>query len=199
MKIIQHRVNSVELLSKVPKELGVEIDLRSGPEGLHLSHDPFDRGESLSNFLDKFEHDLLIVNVKEDGLEEECSRLLDSRGVSQYLFLDQAMPTIIRRGLQGFRDSFCRVSEFELIEGARALTPFCHWVWLDSFLGVDFVRNALDDLKRMGLNVCLVSPELHGLDREGVARDLLGELATISLTPDAVCTKFPNLWRGLGS
>ena len=199
MKIIQHRVNSVELLSKVPKELGVEIDLRSGPNGLHLSHDPFHRGESLSNFLDIFEHNLLIVNVKEDGLEEECIRLLDSRGVSKYLFLDQPMPTIIRRGLQGSRDSFCRVSEFELIEGAGALSAFCHWVWLDSFLGVDFVGNALVDLKKMGLNVCLVSPELHGFDREGAARDLLGELAKVSLTPDAVCTKFPSLWSGLGS
>ena len=41
MEFIAHRVNTIEELRKVPKEYGVELDLRDFGERLILQHDPF--------------------------------------------------------------------------------------------------------------------------------------------------------------
>ena len=49
MIIIKHRVNLIKELKRTDKNLGVEIDLRSGPLGIYLHHDPFKRGELFRN------------------------------------------------------------------------------------------------------------------------------------------------------
>ena len=70
MIIIKHRVNTIESLKKTSKEFGVEIDLRSNNKEIYLNHDPFKKGEKLSNWLKYFKHKLIVLNVKEEGLEK---------------------------------------------------------------------------------------------------------------------------------
>jgi hypothetical protein len=41
MEYIAHRINTIEELKQIPKEYGVELDLRDFRDGLILQHDPF--------------------------------------------------------------------------------------------------------------------------------------------------------------
>jgi len=198
MILIRHRVSDLESLVDTPNTLGVEIDIRSNENTLYLSHDPYVRGcVSLEQFLEIYDHAFLVLNVKEDGLEDQCLELLSRHNISSYFFLDQPAPTLIRRGLQGNRDGACRYSEYEGIETVSLLSGFCDWVWLDHFHESRVDHSAIASLRALGLKICMVSPELHLEERVKEVRRLVNNLRLSGLMPDAVCTKFPDLWVGL--
>ena len=69
MIIVKHRVNTINEIKKINKEFGVEIDLRSNKSRIYLHHDPFKKGEDFSKWLKFYNHKLLVLNVKEEGLE----------------------------------------------------------------------------------------------------------------------------------
>jgi hypothetical protein len=194
MIIIQHRVNQIDLLQRTPKHLGVEVDVRSNQEELYLAHDPFAEGPSLTEFLDQFDHSFIVLNVKEEGLEDRCVELLRSKGIGNYFFLDQSMPFLIRRGLVGRTDGACRLSEYESLDTVTNLSPFCNWVWVDSFSSGGVSFETLTHLRSLGLKICLVSPELHGAHRQGEILSLVSLTQQLKFQIDAVCTKFPEKW-----
>ena len=70
MIIIKHRVNSSKELKQLDKNFGVEIDLRSNDKDVYLHHDPFKR-ESYLKMDKNFNHKLIVLNVKEEGLEKK--------------------------------------------------------------------------------------------------------------------------------
>lgn len=194
MIIIQHRVNQIDLLQQTPKHLGVEIDIRSNYMDLYLSHDPFIQGPSLADFLDHFEHSFIVLNVKEEGLEDRCVEIMRKKGVANYFFLDQSMPLLIKRGLNGERDGACRLSEYESLDTVTNLSLFCNWVWVDSFTPGSVSIETLKTLKALGLKICLVSPELHGVHRQKEIQSLVSFYQELNFQIDAVCTKFPENW-----
>ena len=73
MEVIIHRINNSSKLLTIPKKYGVEIDVRDYKKELILSHDPFKKGELLKNFLKKYNHGTLIVNVKSEFIETKIS------------------------------------------------------------------------------------------------------------------------------
>ena len=68
MLIIHHRRNTVKLIKETPKEFGIEIDIRSDKNELIVHHDPYTNGIQLKELLKYYNHKLLILNVKEEGL-----------------------------------------------------------------------------------------------------------------------------------
>ena len=66
---IQHRVNSLKKLKNIDQNFGIEIDVRSIKKKLILNHEPFKKAVLLNTFLKKFNHEFLILNVKEEGIE----------------------------------------------------------------------------------------------------------------------------------
>jgi len=192
MLIIEHRKNSSAELVAVPTSNGVEIDVRSNQEGLYLSHDPYDAGESLHSWLKSYRHELIVVNVKEEGLENSCLSLLEDAGVSNFFFLDQSTPFLVKRGLAGARNGACRTSDYEQLNANTV--RLCDWVWVDSFFPRTVEDLQIAKLQAQGLKVCLVSPELHGTERVKEARALSRELLSRGELPDAVCTKDPMMW-----
>ena len=197
MIIVRHRINKAEMLRDCELGQGIEIDIRSDSGGLYLSHDPFFPGERFLDFLENYQHQLLIVNVKEDGLEEAVTRELALRQIKNYFFLDQADPTIIRRGKIGLRDSAIRFSEYETLETVRTMAQFASWVWIDSFSKRELEPDMMSELNGLGLKTCLVSPELHDLAREPEADDLVEQCVRLGIRFDAVCTKYPEKWEVL--
>ena len=197
MIIIQHRVNEITKLLQTPKNLGVEVDIRSDRKQLYLAHDPFVAGIPFSEYLDHFDHAFIVLNVKEEGLEQGCLDHLNERGIKNYFFLDQSMPFLIRRGIQGARDGACRVSEYESLATVENLSEMCEWVWVDSFHTDQSAVAMLSRIKNLGLRICLVSPELHGTHREGETAQVVDEIKNTNSTIDAVCTKFPEIWSTL--
>ena len=68
MITIIHRINDSASLSKVPKEFGVEVDIRNEGERLILNHEPYGKGELFSDYCKNFEHAFMIANVKTEGI-----------------------------------------------------------------------------------------------------------------------------------
>lgn len=194
MIIVRHRITTREALEAVPPAHGVEIDLRSTGGQLCLEHDPFVSGEPFTEWLGSYRHRLLIVNVKEEGLEERALALLAGRGIEEFFFLDQSFPFLVRTVRAGEQRTAVRVSEYESVETALALAGLAGWIWVDCFsrLALDGAQAAA--LRGAGYRLCFVSPELQGRTAESETRFMRQTLASRGIEPDAVCTKRPQLW-----
>lgn len=192
MEIIAHRRNTAALLAETPEQYGVEIDLRSWADRLIVQHDPFTDGEDFEGWLAGYRHGTLILNVKEEGLEDRLLGLLAAAGIERFFFLDQSFPFLIRTARTGERRCAVRVSEFETIGTALALASLIDWVWVDCFTRFPLSAAEASRLTDAGLKLCLVSPELQG--RPGEVPELRAELASLGVEAAAVCTKAPDLW-----
>lgn len=92
MIIIKHRVNNLESLKKTPDKYGVEIDLRSENKKIFLSHDPFTKGPLFKNWLKNFNHKIIVLNVKEEGLEVKILDLLKKKKLIISFFMIRHFP-----------------------------------------------------------------------------------------------------------
>ena len=196
MKIISHRRNTIsDLLSTDPK-YGIEVDVRSHGDKLIIHHDPCVVGESFNDWIDVYRHGTLILNVKEEGLESRLIDLMQSKGITDYFFLDQSFPFLVKWSKAGEHRSAVRVSEFESIETALTLAGKVDWVWIDCFTHFPLGEQDARRLKDAGFKLCLVSPELQGRDANIEIPQLTSLIKTRGIEADAVCTKHPDLWEG---
>jgi hypothetical protein len=194
MVIIAHRRNTIEELLQTPETYGVEIDLRTFNNKLILQHDPFKSGELLEAWLPHYKHQLLILNVKEEGLEDVLISLMDKYGIRNYFFLDQSFPFLVKYSRAGYSVCSVRVSEFENVSTALSLKGSVDWVWVDYFTKFPLSKHEAEALLIGGFKLCLVSPELQGFNPESEIPKLIGTLESLSIRIDAVCTKRPDLW-----
>jgi hypothetical protein len=194
MEIIAHRRNTSDLLASTPTSQGVEVDIRTEGGRLIIHHDPFATGEDFERWIEGYRHGLLILNVKEEGLEDALLALMAKAGIARFFFLDQSFPFLIRTARTGERRCAVRVSEYESVDTALALAGKVDWVWLDCF------TDALPDpgisrvLQEAGFKICLVSPELQGRRGEDEIPRIRAHAASNYIEFDAVCTKAPALW-----
>lgn len=158
MIIVAHRINTIKELKQVPKELGVEIDVRASGKKLILNHEPHQSGEELDKYLQKFNHRFIIFNIKEAGIEEEVIALAKKYGITDYFLLDVEYPFIFRatRNL-GFRNIAVRFSEAEPLEFALAHKKMVDWIWVDTNTRLPLTPAVAKKLKP--LKVVLVSPD----------------------------------------
>ncbi len=194
MQLIRHRINTIDELKTVDSSHGVEIDIRSHGNELILHHDPFVDGQPMLEWLTYFNHGTLILNVKEEGLEEQIIRLMASKGIEDYFFLDQSFPFLIRTSNSGVRRSAVRVSDFEGLAAARALAGSIDWAWIDFFTDFPLSRDNNEELVKLGYKLCIVSPELHGKSAQTEIPSLRRRLTQLKIAPAAICTKHPALW-----
>ena len=193
--IIKHRINAIRDLLNTPQQFGVEIDLRSNNGDIILSHDPFnDASCKFEEWLNYYNHAFLILNVKEEGLEQYIQQILNIRKIEDFFFLDQSFPFLIRTTGNGELRSAVRYSEYESIETVKNLTHRVEWVWVDFFNNFPLSSDDFDDLRSRGFKVCVVSPELQGFPTQEVSA-LLEKLNKWTNCIDAVCTKRPDIWR----
>ena len=93
---ICHRINKLEELYKIDSNFGVELDIRDDHKTgkLILAHDPYVNGEKFENYLQKYNHNTLILNIKSECVELECLKLLEKYNINNYFFLDSSFPMI---------------------------------------------------------------------------------------------------------
>ena len=194
MDIIHHRCNSIDKLISVNTDLGVEVDVRSFGERLILNHDPYKDSQSFDDWLSNFKHKILILNVKEEGLEERILKLMIKHSIENFFFLDQSFPFLMKTILRGESRTSIRISEYESIETALKLSGKVNWIWIDFFNCLPIDYESYFKLKEGGFKLCLVSPELQGHPISKIY-DLKKELNLKKIILDAVCTKKPNLWK----
>jgi hypothetical protein len=195
MIIVAHRRNTQAELQSTPTQYGVEVDIRTQGDRLIVAHDPFIQGEDLRDWIRAYRHALLILNVKEEGLESALLELMRERGIAQFFFLDQSFPFLVRTARQGEKRCAVRVSEFESVDTALALAGLVDWVWVDCFTRFPLSAGDAARLRAAGMKLCLVSPELQGRHDPQELADLRHRLRTMDANIAAVCTKYPDRWQ----
>lgn len=195
MRLISHRRNSLSELLSTDVKYGVEVDIRSEGGQLITHHDPCVSGESFEEWINAYRHGTLILNVKEEGLEQRLITLMQSKGVTDFFFLDQSFPFLIKWSKAGEHRCAVRVSEFESIETALTLAGAVDWVWVDCFSRFPLSEQDAWRLKDAGFKLCLVSPELQGRDANVEILKLASLLKERGILADAVCTKRPEIWE----
>ncbi len=195
MNFISHRRNTIEELKATPSEYGVEVDIRSDNGRLVIHHDPFASGDNFEEWIKHYQHGTLILNVKEEGLEARLIDLMKQHEITDYFFLDQSFPFLIKWSKLGERHCAVRVSEFESIETALTLAGKIDWVWVDYFTKFPLSGEEAKRLQDAGFKLCLVSPELQGRPAETTIPELVKQLAERHINADAICTKKPEIWK----
>ena len=167
MKFIAHRINTILELENLPKEYGVEIDLRDALDGtIYIAHDPFTAGENFEAYLRYYQHGMMILNVKSERIEFKVLELIKKYGIEKYFFLDSSFPMIHTLAKSGERKIALRYSEFEGLDTLLMMQGRVDWVWVDCFTELPIDHELFLQLKKMGYKLCLVSPELQGRDAD---------------------------------
>jgi hypothetical protein len=195
MNIIAHRRNTISDLIATSLHYGVEVDIRSCGEQIIIHHDPFVPGENFVDWLAAYQHGTLILNVKEEGLESRLIELMERFTITDFFFLDQSFPFLVKWSLKGERRCAVRVSEYESVATALSLAGKVNWVWVDCFTRFPLSTLDASRLKEAGFRLCAVSPELQGRSPADEIPALQGVLNQRNIQIDAVCTKFPAMWE----
>lgn len=193
MEIIAHRVNSINELKKLPKEYGVELDVRDSGNDLILVHNPFEPGEFFDEYLKNYRHGTMIINVKSERIEHRVLELLEKYCIKKYFFLDSSIPMIYLLSNIGNTNSAVRFSEIEPVELALAMKNRAKWVWVDCFTKLPIDVESYLQLKDAGFKLCLVSPELQGQPEKIDCYKKY--LQDNKIDFDAVCTKSYNIQK----
>jgi hypothetical protein len=195
MIIIRHRRNTDEDLAEISTNHGAEIDIRSQGEHLVLHHEPYKAGNRFDTWLENYDHQILILNVKEEGLEDRVLELMEKNDIENFFFLDQSFPFLVKTSRTGESRCAVRVSEFENINTAMTLAGKVDWVWIDCFTRFPLDKDSATRLKKAGFKLCIVSPELHGRMQQSDTDEIIAAMNDAGVVPDAVCTKFPERWE----
>lgn len=187
---ICHRVNTLRELKNVPIEYGVEVDLRDDLEGnIYIQHDPFIKGESFEEYLKYYNHAIIILNIKSEGIEHKVLELMDKYKIENYFLLDCSFPMLYKLCKCGENKIAQRFSEFENVNTSIET----EWIWVDCFNKLPINRENYKNLKRKGYKLCLVSPELQS--RNGQIESYKEYLEKEGIVFDAICTKIYNIER----
>lgn len=175
MKIIAHRGywnnlvkrNSPQaLLTALEKGYGFESDVRDYQKKLVISHDIADEFSQeveevfkwLNEFGDKY---TFAINIKADGLKELLLTFINTYHISNYFLFDMSVPQMVEFRKSGLR-YFTRQSE---VEPNPCMYENAAGVWIDGFWSINWItEELLQQHIRVGKEICLVSPDLHGND-----------------------------------
>lgn len=196
MEYIAHRINKVEELKELPREYGVELDLRDDLDGrIYIQHNPFERGEDFEEYLKEYHHGTMILNVKSERIEHKILEMIAQADVKSYFFLDSSFPMIYLLSNMGEENVALRLSEYEGMDTIRNMAGKVKWVWVDTFTKIPVTQEDLTELKELGYKTCLVSPELQGRPED--VEKYREQVEKEGLVFDAICTKSYNIdkWK----
>ena len=195
MEYIAHRINTIEELKNIPREYGVELDLRDFGDRLILQHDPFKNGEDFEEYLKHYNHGTMILNIKSERIEHKVLELIKKYNIKKYFFLDSSFPMIYLLSKDNEKNIALRFSEFEGIDTILNMQDKVKWVWVDCFSKLSITQKNYNLLKEKGFKFCLVSPELQGQSEK--MDNYKQYLDDENIVFDAICTKIYNInkWK----
>ncbi len=193
MEFISHRVNTIEALQMIPKEHGVELDLRDENGEIIISHDPFVKGEKFETYLKQYHHGTMILNIKSERIEHKVLELIQKYEIKKYFFLDSSFPMIYLLSKAGESNIALRFSEFEGMDTIRNMSGKVDWIWVDCFSYLPIDNIIYKEMKNLGYKLCLVSPELQGRDQD--IENYKNYCTEQDIVWDAICTKEYNINR----
>ena len=185
--IITHRINTLDELESIPKDMSIEFDVRDSAGICIVQHDAFKKGVELSVFLDLCKGRFLILNIKSEGIEETVFKMLKERNITDFFMLDCTIPVIYKYTQKGEGRFAIRLSEVEPIDFVLLWTGKIHWVWIDCFSKNILTKDLEIQLHSLGFKICFVSPELQG--RINDINIYAKQIEFNNIKIDAVCTK----------
>ena len=209
-EFIAHRINTTAELEDIDKQFGVELDLRDDHKTgkLILSHDPFADGEYFEDYLKKYKHNTMILNIKSERIELECLKLIEKYESSEnnnatntklkYFFLDSSFPMIYLLNKDYNNQNIaCRFSEYEPINQFLEIRDKVKYLWVDCFTKFPLTSEIYNTIKlnkksdKYDIKICLVSPELQKQSQKiDEYREYIIENGII---PDMICCKIYNI------
>ena len=195
---IQHRVNSLKKLKNIHHNFGVEVDVRSINKKLILNHEPFLKALSLDTFLKKFNHKFLILNVKEEGIENLILNFVKKNRIKNYFLLDVTFPKIFQFIKNKKKNNFClRISKFEKLNQLNFFNKKIEWIWVDTFDNkIPLNINDLEVYSKK-FKLCLVSPELVKTNNISITKFIKINKYKLNFF-SAVCSKNMKTWEKYG-
>ena len=195
---IQHRVNSLKKLKNTDHNFGVEVDVRSINKKLILNHEPFQKATSLDTFLKKFNHKFLILNVKEEGIENLILNYVKKNRIKNYFLLDVTFPKIFQFIKNNKKNNLClRISKFEKLNQLNFFNKKIEWIWVDTFDNkIPLNINDLEGYSKK-FKLCLVSPELVKTNNIDVIKFIKINKYKLNFF-SAVCSKNIKTWEKYG-
>lgn len=192
MKFIVHRINTIKELKQIPKEYGCEIDIRTNGSNLILNHEPFTSGDLLTDYLDEYKNETLVLNIKESGIEDLVLEEVKKRNILSYFLLDVEFPYLNSASDRGERNIAVRFSEREPIENVVQFKINVDWVWIDTINKLPIDKENIDVLKCF--NTCLVCPSRWG--RPNDIHKIKNELESLYYECNYIMTelKFISKW-----
>ncbi|MFD1383491.1 hypothetical protein ACFQ45_08945 [Rhodanobacter aciditrophus] len=204
MNIISHRgywknekEKNTELAFRNSFELGfgTETDIRDLDGEIVISHDIPKYSDELMLFSDflslykSIDDSLpLALNVKSDGLQIPVKALLEKKNVKNYFLFDMSIPDMIQTKNYGLR-FLTRVSD---VEKEAIMLDASSGVWMDEFYEEWIDKQSIDFYTEQGMNVYLVSPELHKR-RPEVKWSLLKSSGIQENNKVCLCTDLPEV------
>ena len=183
MIIIKHRVNSIK---EINPKFGLEIDIHNYNNKLVLAHDhPNEQSIKLEDFITHIpKNSLLAINIKNEEVEAELKIILSRSKTTNYFTFDWPV-TSLHNAINHDLNCAFRLSEYE-----KDIVPNCPWVWLDSFNEIWYDADFLISLKKSGIKLAIVSPELHNRKADiSEVKDMVNAVKV-----DAICTDIPEFW-----
>jgi len=196
-RLVVHRINTIKELNELSTEFGAEVDIRSTNESLICAHDAFQKADLFEDWIKEYKHDLLILNIKEEGIESRVIEIVREKGVKDFFLLDVTFPFTVKLANLGIKQIAYRVSDLESLDIEKFDQTNLQWIWLDAFsyFPFDELEKIQELRKRSDLKVCLVSPELHMMRDQNITTKILNDIQKTDFIFDAICTKKPNLWH----
>jgi hypothetical protein len=157
---IIHRINDPQELKIINPTYGVEIDVRMDNNKLILAHDLNKSFFDFSDFTECYNHSLLVVNIKESGIEDIVINELAKRKISNFFLLDIEFPYLYKHYQSIGNLLSIRFSKLESIESAKYFSNKVDWLWVDTydeFPISDEISKVMKNFK-----IILVSPSRWG-------------------------------------
>ena len=198
MLVIRHRINDLNSLRALPSDVPVEVDIHAFGDSLTVHHDALRQGVSFKEWLLVAGNRFAILNIKEEGIEDQVISMAENSDIDDFFLLDLSFPSLVKMIRRGEKRIALRVSAYEHYSAAVDFGVALAWVWLDCFEGFPLDVKGCAALNEAPAKICLVSPELHGPHRSD--QDVIAfqrQVSEFGLTIDAVCTKSPHLWLPL--
>ena len=213
--IFQHRQNNISPSTiNATNYTGIEVDIRSSPEGLVFNHDRLNFNQKyplLINEVKNLGSKDIILNVKESGTEEELIQFFTENTElykTNFYFLDSQLPDILKITKEYPEHAhrfIIRVSDMETPNQKLLNLVNPELIWLDysDFENFDYIEyckflfKSIDELSYRKL--ILVSPELYSLDYRYITDKIASLYLELIFTNVGerigVCTKFPELFN----
>ena len=195
-QFICHRINNSKDLDKIDNIFGIELDIRDchNTGEIILAHDPFSDGELFDKYLEKYNHNTLILNIKSERTELECLKLMEKYNIINYFFLDSSFPMINLLNKKYSNNNFAsRFSEYECLEFTENIKDLIKWIWIDCFTIMPLNSEIYSRIKKLDKKICIVSPELQGQEEKiSLYRQ---QLFDNNIIPNAICCKEYNIYE----